>query len=176
MPVLVVIEQEELAFRPHIESGKAHLLRLAEHLLEQAAGIALKGGAVRLVHVADQAGRPFPLPIPWEDDEAVEIGIEIHVALLDPDKSLDGGAVEHALVLKRLLQLGGGDGDILERAEYIGELQADEPDIFILHHPHDVLGGILPHIDHAFPKYMPSLSHSALNLVKGILRIQGSAT
>ena len=38
------------------------------------------------------------------------------------------------LFLKRLLQLGGGDGDILERAEYIGELQADEPDIFILHH------------------------------------------
>ena len=57
------------------------LKKVAEHLLEQAAGIALKGGAVRLVHVADQAGRPFPFPIPREDDEAVEIGIEILLRL-----------------------------------------------------------------------------------------------
>ena len=48
-----------------------------------------------------------------------------------------GGAVEHDLVVHRLLDLGGRDGHVLELSEDVGKLEADEFHILFLRHGED---------------------------------------
>ena len=137
------MEEEELQLRPDVEV-KAHGLGVGEHAAQHVARAAGKGRAVGGVHVADQA-RDAALVAPGQDAEAVGIGVEAHVALLDAGEALDGGAVELALVAQHLLQLARGDVDALHGAEDIGELQADKAHLVLLHHAQDVLRRILSH-------------------------------
>ncbi len=79
------------------------------------------------------------LGLPGEDHEAVQIGIEVLVGLVDADKALDGGAVQHDLVVHRPLHLGGGDGHVFQLTENVGELHPDELDVLLPHDADDVL-------------------------------------
>ena len=141
---IVGMEQEELQLRPDVEFI-AHLAGALQHAFEHIAGVALKGPAISGINVADQAG-DLSLLAPGQDTEAVRIGIEAHIALLDAGKALDGRSVEAAVVLERLFHLAGGDGDALHRAENIGKLQAKEANVVFAHHADDVLRRVLCHV------------------------------
>ena len=65
---------------------------------------------------------------PGEDLERREVGLEIHVRLFDPDEALDRRAVEHDPAVERLAELAVRDLDVLDDAEDVGELQAQELD------------------------------------------------
>ena len=68
-----------------------------------------------------------------------EIRLEQHVRLLDPDKSLDRGAVEHDLAVQGLLELAAGNLDVLVDAEDVGELESQEIDAEALSQLQNVL-------------------------------------
>ena len=96
--------------------------------LERGAGTAGEGLLVRGEDVAEQPGHPAALVVVGKDAEGVEIRLEQHVRLLDPDESLDRGAVEHDLAVERLLELAAGHLDVLVHAEDVGELQPEKID------------------------------------------------
>ena len=142
LALLVGLEQEELALRAHVEPVEAHVVGLLDHPLEHLAGIAHKGAAVRVVHIADQAGHLAVAGPPRKDPEALQVRVEILVGLVDPDKALNGGTVKHDLVVHGLLDLGGGDGHVLQLAKDICELKTDELHILLLHNANDVFLGV----------------------------------
>ena len=78
---------------------------------------------------ADLLARPVA---PGKDQEGAQVGLEVHVRFLDPDESLDRGAVEHDFAVERVFELAIGDFDVLDRAEDVGELQAHELHLFAL--------------------------------------------
>src|SRR5690606_39376916 len=69
------------------------------------------------------------------------VGGEVHVGLFDPGNPLDGGAVEHDLVVQRPLQLAAGDGHVLDDPHDVAELQANEADTPLVCFPEDLLFG-----------------------------------
>ena len=71
--------------------------------------------------------------------------MQIHIRLLDSHKSVNGRPVEHTPVLQGLVQLVGRDGNVLQMAEHIRELQADEFHILFLYQPHNVLPCVIFH-------------------------------
>ncbi len=117
-----LLEHEELGFAAG-HHGKAELPRPFDLTLEGGAGTAGKGLLVRGEDVAEQPGHPAALIIVGKDPEGVEIRLEQHVGLLDPDESLDRGAVEHDLAVQGLLELAAGHLDVLVHAQDVGELQ-----------------------------------------------------
>ena len=136
------MEQEEFQLRAHVEV-EAHIRRLLDHAAQAVARVALEGGAVRHVNIADEAGNLALLGPPGEDHEGIEVGVEVHIRFLDAHEPLDGGAVEHALILQRFFKLTGGDGHVFELAENVCELEADEFHIVLLTDFDDLLLGIL---------------------------------
>ncbi len=92
--------------------------------------------------VADQAGHLAVLGPPGEDDKAVQIGVQVLVGLIDADEALNGGAVQHDLIVHRPLDLGGGDGHVFQLAENVGELHPDELDVLFLHDADDIFLGV----------------------------------
>ena len=82
-----------------------------------------------------QIRRPTRAPLgvgPREHLEGREIGTQIHVRLLDAHEAFDRRAVEHDLAVERLAELAVGDLDVLDDAEDVGELQAEELDALLL--------------------------------------------
>ena len=79
---------------------------------------------------------------PGENHEGIEIGVEILVGLVDPHEALNGGAVEHDLVVDRLLNLGGGDGNVFQLTEDVGELEADKLNILLMDDADDIFLGV----------------------------------
>ena len=147
-------EQEELRLGAHIKPVKAHGVGLLNHLFEHIPGVANEGGAVGVVHIADEPGHLAVAGPPGEDGEGVQVGVEVLVRLVNADKALDGGAVEHDLVVHRLFDLRGGDGHIFQLAEDVRELEADKLNILLLHHADDVFFGVrhAGHSLHSFKK------------------------
>ena len=139
LALVVGLEQEELRLRAHVEPVKAHVVGLLDHPFQHIPGVAHKGRAVGVVHVADEPGHLAVVGPPGEDTEALEIRIEILVGLVDAHKALDGGTVEHALVVDGLLDLGGGNGHILQHAEDVGKLEPDKLNVLLLDDADDVL-------------------------------------
>ena len=142
LALLIGLEQEELRLGAHVEGVVAHGLRFLQHPLQHPPGVSHKGSAVRVVHVADEPGHLAVLGPPGEDDKAVQVGPEILVRLVDADKPLDGGAVDHDLVVHGLLDLGGGDGHVFQLAKDVGELHSDEFYILLFHHSNDILSAV----------------------------------
>ena len=140
--LVVGLEQEELGLGPHVEGVIPHVLGPLKDPLQGAAGIAHKGSAVGVVDIADQPGNLAVAGPPGENHEGVQIGIEILVGLVDADETLDGGAVEHNLVVDRLLDLGGGDGHVLQLTENVGELEADKLDILLVDDADNIFLGV----------------------------------
>ena len=141
-PLLVGLKEEKFQLRPDIKGIKAHVPGPLDHPAQHAPGVAHKGGPVGVVHIADKPGHLALGGAPGEDGEAVEVGVQVLVRLIHPGKALDGGAVEHDLVIDRLFDLVGRDGHVFQLAENIHKLHADKFDLFLLHDADDVFLGI----------------------------------
>ena len=133
--VFIRLEEEKLQFRTGVER-EAHVACPAQHPLEHVPRIAHKRRAVGIVDVADEASHLAVLGPPGQYGKCVQIRPQVLVGLLDADKALNGAAVHHDLIVDGLFDLGGGDGHVFHLPENIGELHADELNIF-LHHPPD---------------------------------------
>ena len=138
LALVVGLEQEKLCLRAHVEGIKAHVMGLLDGPLQHVPGIAHKGGAVGVVHVADEPGHLAVAGPPGEHAEGPQVGVEILIGLVDTDKAVNGGAVEHALVVDGLLNLGGGDGHVFQLAENVRELEADKLDVLLPDNANDV--------------------------------------
>ena len=144
MPFFVHLEQEELALRPHVETI-AHLRGPGQHFLQHPAGIARERRSVRVVYVADQSRNLAVLGPPGQDRKGVQVGMQVLVALVDPDKALDAAAVDHDLVIDRFLDLAGGDRHVFQLAEDIGKLHPDEFHIVFPYQADNVFLRVLAH-------------------------------
>ena len=142
--LLVRLEEEELALGADVE-GIAHIRRALKFLFQHAARVAHKGRAVRVVYVADEARHPAVLRPPGEDGEGIQIGAQVLVALLNAGKVLDGTAVDHHLSVHGLLDLADGDRHVLQLAEDVGKLHADELHVALARHADDVFLAVLAH-------------------------------
>ena len=141
MAILVGVEQEEFALRPHVEAV-SHVRRILDRFAQDVARVPFKRRAVRLVDVADQPGN-LPVPgVPGQDDKGVQIRPEIHIGLLNTHKALDGRAVEHTLVIQCFFHLAGRNGHILQGAENVRKLQPDKFHVIFPDNPDDVLLGV----------------------------------
>ena len=140
-PVLVLLEEEELGFGGEVHVV-AHPLGAVDRALEDAARVALEGFAGGGVHhVTDEAcGRALLGAPPRQHRERRGVGFETHVRFLDPDEPFNTGAVEVDPLLEGLLGLRGGDGDVLHRAEDVGELEPEEIDVLLVDLVENVLG------------------------------------
>ena len=64
---------------------------------------------------------------------------------MDANEAFNGAAVDHDLVVDSLLNLGCGDGDILQLTENVGELHADELHVSLANQADDVFLAVLTH-------------------------------
>ena len=142
--MFVCVEEEKFALRAYIK-GITHVGRLLQRFAQDIARIALKRLSILFVYVADQARNLSVLRMPRQQAERVEIWPQIHVGLLDAHKAFNGGTVEHALVIQRFPRLATRNGNILQRAENIGELQANEFHVVFLENAKDVFLGVFGH-------------------------------
>ena len=142
LTLVIGLEQEEFRLGTHIKGIKAHVLGLLQGPLQHVAGVAGEGRTIGVVHVADQAGHLTVAGPPGEDGEGVQVGVQVLIRLVDADKTLDGGAVEHDLVVDRLLNLGGGDGNVFQLTEDVGELEADKLNILLMDDADDIFLGV----------------------------------
>ena len=97
--LLVGLKEEKLQLRADVEGVKAHVPGLSDHPAEHPSGVAYEGGAVGVVHVADEPGHPPLGGPPGENGKAAPVREQVLVRLVHPGKALDGGAVEHDLVV-----------------------------------------------------------------------------
>ena len=124
--VAVELEEEELGLGADVHRV-AQVGGLLQHPAQVGARIAGEGLAVGVGDVADQPGGAGRLgAAPREHRVRRRVRQEVHVRLLDPLESADRRAVEHQLVVERLLELVDGDGDVLDGAVRLGELEAHE--------------------------------------------------
>ena len=125
-------EQEELGFRPR-HHREAALGGEGDDVLQRGARAAGEGAAVGIGDVADQAADARAVGVgPGEDLEGRQVGTEIHVRLFDSDEAFDRRAVEHDVAVERFGELAVGDLDVLDDAEDVGELKAQELDALLL--------------------------------------------
>ena len=135
---LVVLEEEVLELGADVERVEAHLPHPLDGELEDVAGIALVGRAVRLDDVADHPADlgaervAVVVDGPRHDLERRGIGDRDHVRLLDPVEPGDRRAVEAHAVVERALHLAGRDRERLEVAFEIGEPEEDVLDALVL--------------------------------------------
>jgi hypothetical protein len=117
---------EELDLGAGVEA-EALLPGAVEVALQHEARVTLERVAREVLHVAEHARRGRVLAAPRHDVEGVGVGHREHVRLLDPAVALDGRAVEAHALLERPLELRRRDREALERAQHVGEPEADEP-------------------------------------------------
>ena len=145
LAVGVHLEEEKLALGADVE-GIAHGSRALQHRLQHMARVADKGRAVGVIDVADEPRGAPALGLPGQHHEGVRVGIEVLVALVDAGEALDGAAVYHDLVIQGLFQLPAADGNVLQLAENVGELHADELNVLFSDDADDILAGVPGHL------------------------------
>ena len=127
-----VLQQEELDLRVGVER-ESPLGCLRQRPAEHVPRIGPRRRPVRHGDVAEHASRVGrPALRLGQDLKGRWIGPGEHVALTGPGESLDRRAVEADTLLERAIQFRRGDGDGLERSQYVGEPQADEADLPLL--------------------------------------------
>ena len=128
LSVLVPSKQEKLQLGCNVvlETHAAGPFQLP---LQDIAGIAGEGIAVGQEHIADDPGRTRSR-LPWNQREGGGIGHQVHVVLDRTRKPLDGTAVEPLAVVHHLGPLPGGNGDLLDLAFDVAELEPDEVNPF----------------------------------------------
>ena len=68
---------------------------------------------------------------PGQYGESIQIRTQVLVGFLDAHKALDGAAVDHDLIIDRLLDLRSRNGHVLQLTKNIGKLQLYQINIFI---------------------------------------------
>ena len=132
------LEDVELHLRRRVE--REALLPGAVHVaLQHVARVALERLLREVLDVAEHPGDRRVVAAPRHDLERVGVGDREHVGFLHAAVALDGRAVEGHALLERRLELGRRDGEALERAEHVGEPEADEADPPLLDRPQDVV-------------------------------------
>ena len=116
-------EELELGADAVLESK---LERFGQDAFERLARVGRKRRAAGQAHVADQARRRRGLP--RQDREAFEVRSEIQVALGRAGHTFHRRPVEPGAVLERPLQPTDGNGQALDRAGYVRELQVHDFD------------------------------------------------
>ena len=76
---------------------------------------------------------------PRHDGERRRVRVEVHIALGDPRKALNGAAVEPGAVIERIGQAMGRDSHALDNAYDVGELEVYKADLLPLALLQDVL-------------------------------------
>ena len=76
---------------------------------------------------------------PRHDGERRRVRVEVHIALGDPCKALNGTAVEPGTVIERIGQPVGRDSHTLDNTDDVGELEVDKADLLPLALLQDVL-------------------------------------
>ena len=142
--VIIHVEKEELAFRPHIHRIP-HFFRLSDRLFQDIPGIHLIGRPIRAVDVTDQTRHLPLLRSPRKDLKGTQIRIKIHIRVLFSGKSFQRGHVKHASVIQRLFQLAYRHSHIFHRSEDIRKLQPDESHILFLHDTENIFPRIVMH-------------------------------
>ena len=132
------LEDEELHLRRDVER-EALVPRAVQVALQHVARVALERLLRQVLDVAEHPGDRRVVAAPRHDLERVRVREREHVGLLDAAVALDGRAVEGHALLERGLELGGRDGEALERAEDVGEPEAHEADPPLLDGPQDVV-------------------------------------
>ena len=119
--IIIYMVQEELALWSHIK-GIAKGGCFADHFFQDIPGISLIAGAVRTIHITDQAGY-FPLlGSPWKCRKCTVIRIQIHITLFHANKSFCGRTIKHHFIIQCFFQMTGCDCHIFHIAEQICEL------------------------------------------------------
>jgi hypothetical protein len=107
---------------------------------------------------ANQSGHLSLLWTPRKYGKGIEIRIQKHIGFLSADKALDGRSVKHVLIVQCPLQIISGNGNILQCAENICKLQADEFHVLFVYKLQNVLSGIVRH--RMFLPFLKSLPKS----------------
>ena len=124
--------------RKNSVSGPGHHREAAlggqrDDVLQRRARAAGERAAVGVGDVADQPADARAVGVgPGEDLEGREVRTQVHVRLFDADEAFDRRAVEHDLAVERVGELAVRDLDVLDHAEDVGELKAQELDAFLL--------------------------------------------
>ena len=127
------LEQEELGLRARPSSTKP--LSLARAMTRFSAVRGQPANGVPSGLAMSQMIRPTCSEPPYVHGkhlERREVRLEVHVRFLDADEALDGRAVEHDPAVERLLELPVRHLDVLDDAEDVGELEAEELDLLAL--------------------------------------------
>ena len=125
--ILAAPEEEELELGTHVHEI-AELLGPLHLATEDEARVTGEGLAPRRVDVADDAGRaagPGAL-LPRDLGERPHVRHQVLIALGDAREALDRGPIEPGPVANRALELVDRDGDGLDDAHDVGELELNE--------------------------------------------------
>ena len=125
-----VLEVEVLDFGPDVE-GEAKRRGALQVALEYLSRVAGKWRAVRQMDVAEHSGDPAFSRAPGQDLQCRRVGEGGHVALAGAGEAFNRTAIEADALLERFFQLLEGDREALERAENVGEPEANELDILL---------------------------------------------
>ena len=140
-PVLVKTEKIKLLLRAECKTVSG----VRNRLLQQAAGIALKGTAVGVGDGGKHTHDLAMLGTPGQQHQRVRLRMQQQIGVRLVAEAGDGGAVERNPICKRAWQFIRHNRYILLSAEHVAEGQADELHIFFLHILHNLLLGISHH-------------------------------
>ncbi len=129
---VAALKQEELGLGAGLH-GEAALGRDRDDPLQRRPWAAGKRSTVRIGDVAneppdasDANARAAHRIRPGKHLEGREVRFEVHVGLFDPDEAFDRRPIEHDVAVERFLELPVRHLDILDDAQDVGELQAQE--------------------------------------------------
>ena len=147
----VFVEAEKIKFLLRAE-GKAiaDFRRVRNGPLEQRAGVALEGTAVRVGDGREHAHDLAMLGTPRQQRKRLRLRVQQQVGVRFVPEAGDGGAVERNAVGKGAGQLIRHNGNVLLPAENVAEGQADELHVLLLHILHNLLLGI----SHIRPRFL----------------------
>jgi hypothetical protein len=100
----------------------------------------VKGRAVDVDDVAEDARHAGALFVPGEELEGREVRSGQDVGLLGPREPVDRTAVEGHALVEGVLEFGRGDVERLVATEYVGEPELDEADAALFNGSQYVLG------------------------------------
>jgi hypothetical protein len=124
-------QEEEFQLGARLERV-AQSLRLLHGPAQHVARVAGELVALRREDVADYFGGGVRVQLPRDRRERAQVGLQVHVALVDARESFDGRAIEPEPILDRIPELMERNRHVLDDADDVGELQTDELDVRLL--------------------------------------------
>ena len=138
-------EEEEFEFGTRIE-GVSHILGFFHGFLEDISRVALEGGAVGLIDVADKTGFfDAAVLLPRKQCVCCDIWSQDHIGLFYTREPFYRRSVKGNAVGERFFRLNLRDCDVFDLSLNIGELKADELHVVVFNpfeHVRDLFFGI----------------------------------